>query len=70
VLVDVIAVWMLQMPVRQIVDVITVADGLMAATRTVLVRAGGLTSAHGWPPCSSIEPQLVQSADIIRPRVR
>jgi hypothetical protein len=70
VLIDVIAVRMLQMAAGQIIDVAAVANRLMAATRTVLVRAAGLTSAHGWPPCSSIEVQRVQPMDIIQPRAR
>jgi len=41
VLIDVIAVRMVQMPIGQIIDVAAVANRLMTTRRTVLVRAAG-----------------------------
>jgi hypothetical protein len=42
-----IAMWVMQMPVHQIIDMVTVRDGFVSAARTVLVAAFDLRRAAG-----------------------
>jgi hypothetical protein len=60
VLVDMVCVRVMQMPIVQIVDMVAVAHGGMAATRPVLVRVVGvvwfLARRHGGLPCERATP--------------
>ncbi len=56
-LVDMIAVRMVQVTVMKVVDVVAVPNGDMTAPGAVLVVMVGVlrmgTRGHGWPPCSA-----------------
>jgi hypothetical protein len=60
-LIDMIAVGVMQVPVVNVVDVVAVAHGRMAAIGPVLMRVIGMvrtgTRGHGWPPCSACKSE-------------
>jgi hypothetical protein len=57
VLIDMVAVGVMQVPVVKVVDMVTVPNCRMAATGSVLMRVIGMvrtgTRGHEWPPCSA-----------------
>ncbi|HMJ30599.1 MAG TPA: hypothetical protein VK512_17965 [Xanthobacteraceae bacterium] len=55
----VIAVWVMKLPVHEIVDVIAMRDGFVPAVRAVLVRAMGFRRATRWVLCGDGDDMLV-----------
>jgi hypothetical protein len=71
VLVDVIAMHMMQMAVVEVIHVVAMANGRMSAAGTVLVRVVGVLAAgagaHGWPQGSPVAGHGPAASSPVRP---